>query len=120
MEVPGGHTVLIDGGGFGDNTVFDVGARVVAPFLWRKKIKTVETLVLSHPNSDHLNGLLFIAENFNTSELWANGEPADNAGYHQLTQVFYTVSWLCQLLLQYLSGGISIALVCFQPAPIYV
>jgi competence protein ComEC len=34
-----------------------------------------------------LNGLLFIAENFNTHELWANGEPADNAGYRKLNQV---------------------------------
>jgi len=87
VEMPGGHTVLIDGGGFGDNTVFDVGARVVAPFLWHKKIKTVETLVLSHPNSDHLNGLPFIAENFNTKEFWANGESADKTGYRKLSQV---------------------------------
>jgi competence protein ComEC len=86
VEVPGGHTVLIDGGGFGDNSVFDVGARVVAPFLWRKKIKTVETLILSHPNSDHLNGLLFIAQNFNVRQFWSNGEQADNAGYRKLIQ----------------------------------
>ncbi len=87
VEVPGGHTVLIDGGGFSDNEAFDVGARVVAPFLWRKKIKTVETLVLSHPNADHLNGLLFIADNFNTKEFWANGEAVDKAGYRKLVQV---------------------------------
>ena len=27
----------IDGGGFSNNSTFDVGARIVAPFLWRKK-----------------------------------------------------------------------------------
>jgi competence protein ComEC len=41
IEVPGGEVVLIDGGGFSDNSVYDVGQRIVAPLLWRKKIRTV-------------------------------------------------------------------------------
>ncbi|MGB2929321.1 MAG: DNA internalization-related competence protein ComEC/Rec2, partial [Desulfobacterales bacterium] len=53
MELPEGYNILIDGGGFSDNSIFDTGARIIAPFLWQKKIKTVDTLVLSHPNSDH-------------------------------------------------------------------
>ena len=32
LELPGGHTALVDGGGFSDNSVFDMGARVIAPF----------------------------------------------------------------------------------------
>ncbi|MEE8400274.1 MAG: DNA internalization-related competence protein ComEC/Rec2 [Desulfobacterales bacterium] len=81
LELPGGACFLIDGGGFSDNTVFDVGERIIAPLLWRKKIMTVDTLVLSHPNSDHLNGLLYIAEHFNVRELWANDDVADTVGY---------------------------------------
>ena len=87
LEFPGGATMLVDGGGYADNSVFDMGARVVAPLLWRRKILTVDTLVLSHPNSDHLNGLLFIAENFNVGEIWTNAEPADTAGYRRLTEI---------------------------------
>lgn len=74
VEVPGGECVLVDGGGFSDNNSFDVGARIVAPFLWDKKIRTVETLVLSHPNSDHINGLTYIARHFHVKELWTNGQ----------------------------------------------
>ena len=84
LELPGGHTVLVDGGGFADNAAFDVGAAVVAPFLWRNKIATVDTLILTHPNSDHLNGLVFIAENFNVGALWENGEPWYTQGYQAL------------------------------------
>ncbi|MBN1843640.1 MAG: DNA internalization-related competence protein ComEC/Rec2, partial [Deltaproteobacteria bacterium] len=73
LELPRGACMLVDGGGFYDNR-FDVGARIVAPFLWRKKIATVETIVLSHPNADHLNGLLFIARHFNVREVWMNQE----------------------------------------------
>jgi competence protein ComEC len=84
LELPGGRTVLVDGGGVADNSAFDVGAAVVAPFLWRSKIATVDTLILTHPNSDHLNGLVFIAENFNVGALWANGEPWHTLGYQAL------------------------------------
>ena len=84
FELPGGYCMLVDGGGYPDNAVFDVGARIIAPFLWHKKIKTVETLILTHPNSDHLNGLIYIAEHFNVQNIWSNGEPGKTAGYRQL------------------------------------
>jgi competence protein ComEC len=85
--LPGGHTALIDGGGFSDNNTFDMGARVIAPFLWRKKIRTVDTLVLSHPNSDHLNGLIFIARHFNVKTIWTNNETRRTRGYRQLQKI---------------------------------
>lgn len=84
MELPGGDVLLYDGGGFSDNRLFDMGQRVVAPVLWRKKIATVDILVLSHPNADHLNGLIYIAEHFNVRELWTNGDVNPTRGYQAL------------------------------------
>ncbi len=87
LELPGGHTALIDGGGFSDNNAFDTGARVIAPFLLQKKIRTVDTLVLSHPNSDHLNGLIYIAEHFNVKTIWTNRETRTTSGYQHFRNV---------------------------------
>ena len=87
LEIPGGYTIMIDGGGFSDNSSFDVGARILAPFLWRKKIKTVDLLILSHPNSDHLNGFVYLADHFNVKTLWTNGEPRNTLGFHNLMKV---------------------------------
>ncbi|MBU4420082.1 MAG: DNA internalization-related competence protein ComEC/Rec2 [Proteobacteria bacterium] len=87
LEMPKGFNLLIDGGGFPDNSTFDAGERVVAPLLWRKKIKTIDTLILSHPNSDHLNGLLYIAENFNVKKVWANYDTADTVGYRKFMEI---------------------------------
>jgi len=87
LELPGGYTALIDGGGFSDNNVFDMGARVIAPFLWRKKIRTIDTLVLTHPNSDHLNGLIFIAQHFNVKTIWTNGESRATRGYKRIKKI---------------------------------
>ena len=83
LELPSGYNILIDGGGFSDNAVFDIGARIVAPFLWRKKIRTVDTIVLSHPNSDHLNGLIYVAEHFNVKEVWSNNQASNTSGYQK-------------------------------------
>ena len=87
LEFPDGYTMLIDGGGFSDNSMFDMGARILAPFLWKKKIKTVDTLVLSHADSDHLNGLLYIAQHFNVKNVWSNNETADKIGYRNFLEI---------------------------------
>ncbi len=80
---PGGEKMLIDGGGFPGNH-FDVGKMVIAPFLWRRKIHTIDTLVLSHPQADHMNGLRFIAEAFHSREFWHNGDRVESPPYKDL------------------------------------
>lgn len=77
IELPGGKCMLIDGGGSANdltNDQFDVGERVVAPLLWRKKIATVDTVVLSHPHPDHFKGLTFIVKQFGPKQIWMTGE----------------------------------------------
>ncbi len=87
LELPKGHTMLIDGGGFSNNSIFDIGERVVAPFLWRKKITTIDTLVLSHPNTDHLNGLTYIARHFHVKRVWSNSETVTTESYKKFIKV---------------------------------
>jgi competence protein ComEC len=65
-------TMLIDGGGLYVSG-FDTGEMVVSPVLWKKKIKRLDYIVLSHPQRDHMGGLEFIAENFGPGEFWWNG-----------------------------------------------
>ncbi len=81
LELPGGHIMLIDGGGFADNEAFDVGRRIVAPFLWQQKIRTIDTLVLTHADCDHLNGLLYIVRHFTVKEIWYNGQAVFTDAY---------------------------------------
>ncbi|HSA94477.1 MAG TPA: DNA internalization-related competence protein ComEC/Rec2 [Acidobacteriota bacterium] len=69
VEFPGRRVMLIDGGGL-PGSAFDVGERVVSPVLWRKGIKRIDTLVLTHAHPDHLAGLVAVARNFRIGELW--------------------------------------------------
>ncbi len=86
IELSSGKNILIDGGGTYDNR-FDVGRRVVAPFLWNKGVRDLDLMVLSHPHPDHMNGLVFLANKFNVSELWENGEDTELDAYHDLKSV---------------------------------
>ncbi|MDO8785671.1 MAG: DNA internalization-related competence protein ComEC/Rec2, partial [Syntrophales bacterium] len=86
VRFPGGRKMLIDGGGFPDSD-FDVGKYVLAPFLWHEKIKKVDTVVLTHPHTDHLKGLLYILENFAVREVWANGEVSEAEEYKDFMKI---------------------------------
>lgn len=72
IEFPDGKTMLVDGGG-GRNPEFDVGEKVVAPFLSYRSIRRLDYIVLSHAQLDHMGGLGFIVENFDVGEFWWNG-----------------------------------------------
>lgn len=84
VEFPAGRKMLVDAGGLRHDDRFDIGRQVIAPFLWRKKIRRIDFLVLTHPDPDHLNGLPFIASQFAIGEFWHNGFPSASEAYLQL------------------------------------
>jgi competence protein ComEC len=83
LEFPKGKRMLIDGGGLHEDR-FDVGKNVIAPFLWKKKIRKIDTLVLTHPDPDHFKGLNFIASQFKIGRFWDNGLRGDSEFYLEL------------------------------------
>ncbi len=85
LEFPKGKKMLIDGGGLYEDR-FDIGKNVVAPFLWKKKIRRIDFLVLTHPDPDHLKGLNFIASHFSMGQFWDNGARTDSEFYQQLEE----------------------------------
>lgn len=89
VEFPYGKRMLIDGGGFYKED-FDVGERILAPFLWKNKIKKIDYLILSHPQTDHMKGLKFIAKRFDAKEFRWNGEAGNDWTYTELMQALDT------------------------------
>jgi len=87
VELPGGHCFLIDGGGSSVNSSFDVGERILAPFLLKKRIRTIDNIVLSHPDGDHLEGLLYIMRNFNVKNVWTSGDESNSASYFDFMKI---------------------------------
>jgi competence protein ComEC len=85
VEFPGGEVMVVDGGGQGGGS-FDVGERVVAPFLWSRRIATVDRLVVTHPQYDHYGGLAHLVENFAPRELWSTGATSESLSYAALLE----------------------------------
>ncbi len=56
-----GHTILYDCGRMGDPTV---GRRIIAPALWASGINRIDTIILSHADQDHYNGLPDLLDRF--------------------------------------------------------
>ena len=86
VRFPGGKKMLIDGGGFTDSS-FDMGKMVIAPFLYHERINTIDAVVLTHPHPDHLQGLLYVTNNFNVKEVWSTGQRSEDEIYRQWEKI---------------------------------
>jgi len=79
---PDGRAMLIDAGGpvgrSGPAEIvahFDVGEEVVSPYLWSRRLRRLDVVVLSHAHTDHMGGMPAILENFRPRELWVGSDP---------------------------------------------
>ena len=61
IETPGGRVIVYDAGA---TTGADVTRRHIAPFLWSRGIRRIDTLILSHGDLDHFNGVPQLSERF--------------------------------------------------------
>jgi len=86
LELPNGKTMIIDGGGFHGKGRLDTGKDIIAPFLRLKKILKIDYMVLTHPDTDHLKGLLYLAEKFIPSEFWKGPDQSDSPDYKNLME----------------------------------
>ncbi len=86
VEFPGRRKMLVDGGGIpGDG--FDIGERIVSPFLWRKGIKTLDHVVLTHAHPDHLEGLKAVVRNFKVKEFHEAVRSAGDPSYAEFKRL---------------------------------
>ncbi|MBC8142796.1 MAG: ComEC/Rec2 family competence protein [Armatimonadetes bacterium] len=94
IETPDGAVAVVDGGGLpGTNETFggDPGSRVVVPYLRRRGVNRIALLAPSHPDEDHVQGLVAVAHALPVDTVLTNGAPGGESGAY---------SRLCTLLRQ--------------------
>ena len=84
LQLPSGKRLLIDGGGGSFSAGFNVGEDIIAPFLWRKGITRLDTIIITHGDADHYNGIPFLLKRFRPETLWVNDLSGDDNGYREM------------------------------------
>jgi competence protein ComEC len=82
IEAPNKINILIDGGGTPQSD-FDVGSKIVIPYLRRKGINKIDLLILTHPHLDHLEGLLPILRRLKVDAVLDSGFICDVSEYRE-------------------------------------
>ncbi|MBI5181549.1 MAG: MBL fold metallo-hydrolase [Nitrospirae bacterium] len=82
IEFSDKKVMVIDGGGIMSET-FDIGRAVLAPYLWDSGIYTIDYLVLTHPQLDHVGGFPYLLEKMRIKEVWENGDKGESIAYRR-------------------------------------
>ena len=72
-----GKTIMIDSGGSKNNTDYDIGEKVLIPYLLSKGISKLDYILVSHFHADHSNGFLAILENINVKNILISKQGLD-------------------------------------------
>ncbi|MBI2027427.1 MAG: DNA internalization-related competence protein ComEC/Rec2 [Deltaproteobacteria bacterium] len=82
IEFPYGKTMLVDSGAaFGE---FDIGQRVIEPFLYSKRIHKIDYAVLSHADMDHSGGFSTVFKEFKVGEFWVTPQKEEGSNLAKL------------------------------------
>jgi len=83
--------MLVDGGGTASRS-WDTGRRVVAPALTDNRPARLDAVAWSHPDRDHLRGLLYVIDTFAVRRVAGNGDPPHGEDGARLAAILRRVS----------------------------
>lgn len=84
VRLPDERALLVDAGGVPGGS-FDIGERVIAPAIRALSIRSIETMVLTHGDPDHIGGAPAILRRFSLHQIWEGVPVPADAALRQLS-----------------------------------
>jgi competence protein ComEC len=89
IQSPTGRVVIVDGGGHPGASPADNGSpgnRIVVPFLQKYNMTDIDLIVPTHPDDDHVQGLIAVVERLTVRGMLDGGYFDNAASYHALRE----------------------------------
>ncbi len=81
-----GKRILIDGGE-GNSDKYDYGKKVLFPYLLDRGTNKIDYLIVSHADSDHIGGLIYILENMRVEKILLGIQPESSKQLEKLIEI---------------------------------
>ena len=98
ITLPDGTTLLVDGGG----NIFDasrrIGETVVSEYLWWRGLDTIDYILVTHADADHIDGLNDVLKNFSVRNALIARAPADDPEFAKFAETLKTTNTRAQML----------------------
>ncbi len=77
IQTPNSKNILVDGG-------TDDSEHIIKSYLKKHKVKSIDYIIATHPDSDHIGGLDSIIKNFQVSSVYMPEQNTDSSAYKNL------------------------------------
>lgn len=82
-----GKNILIDGGGNRSPEKYDVGKKVLLPYLLNRRIKKLDYIIISHFDSDHCGGLLYVIQEIKVKNIIIGSQFEEYENYKKIEKI---------------------------------
>ena len=84
---PKGKNILIDGGGSRTPDKYDVGDKVLLPYLLDRRIKKLDYIIVSHFDADHAQGLEAVIKKIKVENIVVCKQASQSAEYDKIIKI---------------------------------
>lgn len=87
LKTPSEKNILIDGGGNRDKEKYDVGKKVLFPYLLDRRVKKLDYIIVSHFDADHAQGLEAVIQNIKVKNIIVCKQASNSALYQEIIKL---------------------------------
>ena len=86
VSTPYNKKILIDGGG-NETGTFDVGEKTLLPYLLDRRILSLDYIIISHFDTDHVGGILYILEKIKVKNVIISKQGENSQNYEKFKEI---------------------------------